>query len=597
MWNKFKWLMRGYSNHKLALSWLVVGTPAIAAIAMLQPLVLKYLFDVVKYGHGTLPSMLQPLGYVLAGFDLSPLAEALTIQLILAVVVLVVYNALQSTRAYMNQRLEWEFRQRAFVATTEKGPDFFNAFRTGDLVTRMTDDVAEKLAWFACSGIFRFYEALLIVVIGVTMMLSLDVRLTIYTVTPLPILIIIFMLTSSSLDKRFDNLQARISDLNSAMESCFSGTRVVKAYTREEAWRTKFASIIGARRKAEISTVRAWAAIDSLYMYIWQFGIALVVLIGGIMAAKGSITIGDFVAFTSYIFLLVFPMFDIGQFIVKGRQSAVSIGRLMEIHNYPPMVTNHNGSSAAIDFQRISFQHVSFSYAKDQPPALKKVDFEVNKGQTVALVGRVGSGKSTVINLLTRISDPTEGLIALDGRPLKSLSLDSYRDIIGYVPQEPVLFSDTIEGNVRFGVTSVTDERVAQVIKLAQLESQLERFPNGLQTRIGTRGLTISGGEKQRVAIARALARNPKILILDDCTSALDARTEERLWSALHEVMPDMTCFVVTHRAKTLRKADLILLFEDGQIVDRGMHDDLLGRSESYRELYSRSELQDEVEA
>ncbi len=214
----------------------------------------------------------------------------------------------------------------------------------------------------------------------------------------------------------------------------------------------------------------------------------------------------------------------------------------------------------------------------------------------MALVGRVGSGKSTVINLLTRLIDPTEGTIMLDDRPLKSLSLDNYRDIIGYVPQEPVLFSDTIEGNVRFGDSSITAERVAEVIKLAQLDSQLERFPSGLQTRIGTRGLTISGGEKQRVAIARALARDPKILILDDCTSALDARTEERLWSALHEVMPDMTCFVVTHRAKTLRKANKILLFDEGRIIDRGTHDDLLFRSDSYRELYSRSELEEAVE-
>ena len=596
MWNKFKWLMSGYSGYKLPFVWLLLGTPLIAAIYMTQPLVLKYLFDVITYGNGTLPWMLAPLGNWTASFGLSPIAQALVIQLIFAVVILLIYNTLQGTRAYMNMRLEWVYRQRAFDSTTAKGPDFFNKFRTGDLVTRMTDDVAEKLAWFACSGIFRFYEAVMIVTIGLIMMLSLNAQLTLYTVGPLPVLVVIFMLTSSALDRRFDNLQARISDLNNVMESCFSGTRVVKAYNREENWKQKFGKTIDARRKAEISTVRAWVAIESLYMYIWQFGIALVVLIGGVMAATAEITIGDFVAFTSYIFALVFPMFDIGQFVVKGRQSAVSIGRLMEVQNFPPMVTNHSGDTAPIDFNEISFDHVAFGYIKDQPLTLSDVSFKVSKGETVALVGKVGSGKSTIINLLTRVIDPVSGEITLDRRPLKSLSLDNYRDIIGYVPQEPVLFSDTIDGNVRFGEASVTDARVAEVIKLAQLDSQLERFPNGLQTRIGTRGLTISGGEKQRVAIARALARNPKILILDDCTSALDARTEERLWSALHEVMPDMTCFVVTHRAKTLRKANTILLFEDGKIIDRGTHDDLLFRSEAYRDLYSRSELEEAVE-
>lgn len=595
MWNKFKWLISGYRNHKLALTWLLVGTPLICAFYITEPLILKYIFDILSEGHGTLPAFLQPLANYLHGRGLSPLVGAVIIQIMYAVVIFVVYFSVQGTRAWMNTRLEWEFRQRAFDATTGKGPDFFNAYRTGDLVTRMTDDVAEKLSWFACSGIFRFYEAVLVVVLGVYHMLQLNVELTLYTVTPLPVLIVIFMLTSSALDRRFDRLQNRISDLNSLMEACFSGIRVVKAYSREPMWRRRFADTMGERRAAEISVVRAWAGIESLYMYIWQVGLVMVLLVGGAMTVDAEITVGDFVAFSTYVMFLVYPMFDIGQFVVKSRQSAVSIGRLMEIQNFAPMVTNHGPQRAPIAFERMRFEDVSFRFGANGHHALQNVSFEVERGDTVALVGRVGSGKSTLIQLLMRVIDPTEGRILLDDQPLRNLSLDDYRDIIGYVPQEPILFSDTIEGNIRFGEDAVASERVAEVVALSQLQEQMQRFPHGLQTRIGTRGLTISGGEKQRVAIARALARDPRILILDDCTSALDARTEERLWAALHEVMPDMTCFVVTHRTKTLRKADLILLLDEGRIVDSGTHDELIDRSHAYRELYSRSELEEEV--
>jgi ATP-binding cassette subfamily B protein len=495
----------------------------------------------------------------------------------------------------MNARLEWVYRQRAFNATTKMGPDFFNKFRTGDLVTRMTDDVAEKLSWFACSGIFRFYEALCLVVFGVALMLTINVKLTLFSVVTLPALIVIFFKTSSMLDKRFENLQTRISNLLNLIESCFSGIRVVKAYNRQSMWRTKFTQNIAERRLAEIDAAKGMARIESLYSSIWQIGMSIVVLIGGAMAISGTVSTGDIVALMSYVFMLTFPMFDIGQFLVKGRQSAVSIQRLMEIENFPPAVKNGNHTNVDVDFSQIEFQGVSFNYDSNGRAAVHDVDFAVKKGQTVALVGKIGSGKSTIINLLTRIVDPTTGDITVDGSPLKSLPLDAYREIIGYVPQEPILFSDTIEGNIRFGDPDVNNGRIDELVRLAQLEAQMEHFPKGLQTMIGARGLTISGGEKQRVAIARALARQPKILILDDCTSALDARTEERLWDALHEVMPDMTCFVVTHRTKTLRKADKILLFDDGAVVDRGTHDELIARSDTYRDLYSRSELEEQV--
>lgn len=595
MWKKIIWLFEGYRRYKYVLSVLVFVTPIYALIYMAQPLVMRYVIDVIEQGHASLPIWLSFLEHWTHSWGYDQTVGAVVSLVLFAFATFIVYIYLQNHRAWMNSRLEWSYRQRTFDATTQMGPDFFNHFRSGDLVTRMTDDVAEKLSWFACSGIFRFYEAVCLVIFGVIMMLSLNTRLTLYAVLPLPILIVIFSKTSALLDKRFDYLQTRISNFNNLMESCFSGIRVVKAYNRQDLWKNKFRTTIADRRKAEIDAVKAMAGIESLYGPIWQVGIIIVLVVGGGMVIKGAISYGDLVAFFFYVTMLTFPMFDIGQFLVKGRQSAVSIGRLMEVENFPPMVRDGNHSEAEVRFNEIKFDRVSFKFSGGDRKLVDSVTFNVCKGETVALVGKVGSGKSTILNLLTRVVDPSGGEIRLDHESLKEIPLYRYRETIGYVPQEPILFSESIEDNIRFGDTRIPPERIDEVIQLSQLESQLVRFPKGLQTRIGSRGMTISGGEKQRVAIARALVRDPKILILDDCTSALDARTEEKLWDALHEVMPEMTCFVVTHRTKTLRKVDKILLFDEGHLIDCGKHDELMARAPIYRELYSRRELEEEV--
>jgi ATP-binding cassette subfamily B protein len=478
------------------------------------------------------------------------------------------------------------------------GPDFFNRFRTGDLVTRLTDDVAEKLSWFACSGIWRFYEAICLVGFGLVMMISLSGTLTIFTAGILPVLILVYIAFTSLLDKRFADLQKRISDVNNVMESCFSGIRVVKAYNRQGFWRRKFALIMKTRRLAEIRAVRTWVGVYQLWISVPFLGIVALLAAGGyLVIVEQSITTGVFVAFDGLVFFLTFPMFSIGDFVVRGRQAAVSVGRLMEIETHPPMVPNGEHNGKEVRFDELRFENVSFTFQGVERNLVAKVNLTVARGETIALVGKVGSGKSWLVNLLTRLVDPSEGDIYLDGRALKDIPLASYRDEIGYVPQEPVLFSGTIEENIRFGKQEVTSEKIEEVVHLSQLRELIADSEKGLKTRIGTRGINISGGEKQRLSIARALVREPKILLLDDCTSALDADTEERLWDALHNVMPDMTCFVVTHRTKTLKRADRILLFDDGRIIDSGTHADLVDRSAQYRELYSRSELTEQVGA
>ncbi len=596
MREKIIWFWEYYRQYRYVLLILILFTPLQAALQVTIPRLIEFAVDYVKSGtvsENVVARWLIALG---DGYGLSAAATlALTVALV-ALISSVLYAFVQGHRTWMNCRFEWHFRQQAFENVTTKGPDFFAKFRTGDLVTRMTDDVAEKLSWFACSGIFRFYEAMLFVVFTVVMMLTIDPWLTLWAAGPLPILILVFFNSSTLLDKRYDHLQTRISRFNDVMEACYSGIRVIKAYVREQAQKTRFAQAAEDRRKAEIDTIKVMSVVESMYGYVWQFGIVIVLLAGGYMVIQSQLSLGKLVAFVYYVVYLVFPMFDIGQFLVKSRQSAVSIDRLVELEKMPPMVVDSgprrgNGSIKG----RLTFEKVSFGFPNSERRILSDVSFEVESGQTVALVGRVGSGKSWLVNLIPRLVDPSGGVIKLDGHDLRQFKLEDLRANIGYVPQEPVLFSDTVRNNIRFGREEISDSVMEWAIEVAQLKNEIATFPKGLETAIGTRGMSISGGQKQRLALARALVGKPKILILDDCTSALDSRTEAALWERLHEVMPEMTAVLITHRPDTLERADMIHVLDNGQVVESGRHYDLMARGGHYARIYKRYQLEEEV--
>lgn len=558
MLDKIKWFWSYYRKYRYVLAVLIFLTPIQASLQVTVPRLIEFMVDYVKTGQVTETAAIWLMG-IGAGLGLST-AMTFTLSIILVgMFASSLYAFVQGHRAWMNIRLEWLFRQKAFDNITTKGPDFFNKFRTGDLVTRMTDDVAEKLSWFACSGIFRLYEAMLMVTFGLTMMVLIDPWLTMITAGPLPILIFIFFKSATILDKRYDHLQKQISILNDTMEACFYGIRVVKAYVKETAQKKKFDKAAFDRKDAEISQIKVTTVVHSLYEYIWQFGIIIVLLAGGYIAINGHLSSGRLIAFVYYVVWLVFPMFDIGQFLVKSRQSAVSIDRLMELEKMPAMVQNDgtmslNGNSKG----GLKLENVTFTFPEIQRNIIDGISLEIKPGSTIALVGRVGSGKSWLINLIPRLVDPTGGTIKLNGVELHKYRLEDLRRFVGYVPQEPVLFSDTIRNNILFGRTGISDELLNWAIEISQLKNEIAQFPKGLDTEIGTRGMSISGGQKQRVALARALVGKPEILVLDDCTSALDSRTEEALWDQLHKVMPKMTAILITHRPDTLEKADMI---------------------------------------
>jgi ATP-binding cassette subfamily B multidrug efflux pump len=593
-----KWFWGYYRNHKRALAVLLTVSFLSSGLLVIQPILLKNIFDLLKSG-ATKPTSLGFLNTWIEAMGAGTITNYVLMLILFGLAGFFVRTFLIGHRAYLNIRLEWEFRQRAFTGVTEKGPDFFNRFNTGDLVTRMTDDVSEnKLAWFACSGIFRCYESLTLIAFSLVMMLSINPVLTAWTAGPLPILILIYMRSSSLLHRRFDFLQRKISAVNDTMEACFSGIRVIKAYVRERDQKQRFDSAADNRRGAEVAAVRTHTIIESLWMYIWQLGIVIVLLAGGYYVIRGSLSIGEFIAFDSYVMFLVYPMFDVGNFLVRGMRATTSIKRLIELEAHAPMIDPETAAQGISTEPRgrVEFKDVVFSFPGQEKDILRDIAFAVEPGRRVALVGKVGSGKSWVVRLIPRLVDPTRGSVTIDDVDLRDYDIHTVRRHVGYVPQEPILFSDTVENNIRFGRDEIDQDAVAWSIEVSQLRDELDAFPQGIKTRIGVRGMSISGGQKQRLALARALVGKPRILILDDCTSALDAKTEAILWDRLHEVMPELTCFIVTHRTATLELADEIIMLDDGRIVERGRHDDLIRNEGLYYRLYQRIRLEEAVE-
>ena len=501
-----------------------------------------------------------------------------------------VYIVLQSVRSIMNSRIQWRARNRVFEHVSAMDAEFFRRWRTGDLVTRLTDDCSDKLSWFLCSGVFRTVEASLVVLACIIAMATIDWRLTLWVVLPLPLLIVGQALAQGALERRYAAVQAAISGINDELSATFGGIRIVQASGLGAQARARFVVQAEGQRRAEVRTALVQQVVGLMYGYGWQIAVVALLIAGGNHVIRGDLSLGAFVAFEGFVMTLIWPMFDVGMFLSRYKQTFVTLGRLDELlaESTPPPAVG----SASLTGNTLALRGASVQ-TPDGATLLHDVSVSAAPGDLVAVVGAVGAGKSTLMEVLSG-TRPAPGALTVGGEPVEDLDRAALLAAVGYVPQDPVLVSTTLRENILLG-REVDAEDLDRALHVSRLEQDLPAFPQGLDTPVGERGVTLSGGQQQRVGLARALVGQPGILLLDDATAALDADTEAAFWAALDDVLPDVTAVVVTHRVATIQRADRVLVLEEGRAVQVGSHDELVQADGPFRRIYGRYAASEQV--
>ncbi len=504
-----------------------------------------------------------------------------------------VYVALQALRTIMNCRIQWRARNRVFEHVSQLDQDFYRRWRAGDLVTRLTDDCSDKLSWFLCSGVFRALEASLVIVACLIAMASIDPVLTLWVVIPLPILIIGQAGAQSALEVRYAEVQRAISGINDELSATFGGIRIVQACGLAPTARARFVAQAEAQRKAEVRTALFQQLIGLMYGYGWQVAVVALLIAGGTHVIDGRLSLGEFVAFEGFVMTLIWPMFDMGMFVSRYKQTFVTLGRLDELlaEPLPPPAV---GTALATD-SRVAVCDGAV-VAGDGTELLAGVDLALQPGELLAVVGAVGSGKSTLMELLAGARVPSAGSVQIGGVPVAELQTAALRRSVGYVPQDPILISATLRENILLG-REPSEDALLRALQVSRLSQDLDALSDGLDTVVGERGVTLSGGQQQRVGLARALVGAPWILLLDDATAALDADTEAAFWSQLEAVLPDVTAVVVTHRVATIQRADRVLVLEGGRVVQLGAHAELAAAEGPFRRIYGGYAAREQVGA
>lgn len=503
----------------------------------------------------------------------------------------VLYLVLQGARSVMNSKLQWRARRRVFQHLSQLDAEFYQRWRSGDLVTRLTDDAGEKLSWFLCSGVFRTVEAVLIVLVCLGAMALIDPGLTLWVVLPLPLLIFGQAATQGALGRRYREVQQSISHINDELTTTFAGIRIVQACRLQTAAIDRFEAQAAKQMKAEVRVSMFQQIVYLMYGFGWQAAVVALLLAGGSHVIDGQITLGQFVAFEGFVMTLVWPMFDVGTFVSKFKQIVVALDRLQDLVDEPP--PDRVGGSEPLSIPSLELRDVT-STAADETVLLGHVNVIAESGETLAIVGAIGSGKSVLMELLAGIRVPHSGQVLFGGAPAESLHSDQRHRKIGYVPQDPLLLSASIRENILLG-RDIDEADVQHALEVSRLRQDLPVFPDGLDTEVGERGVTLSGGQQQRVALARALVGRPAILLLDDATAALDADTEAAFWEQLEAVLPELTVVVVTHRVATIQQADRVIVLEDGEVAQAGTHRQLIECDGPYRRIYGGFEALDRL--
>ena len=501
----------------------------------------------------------------------------------------------QRNRAYMNMKLEWEFRKKVFDHIIRLDANFYHRYTTGDLVTRLADDISNKISWFACSGVFRFIQSVFTLIAVVSTMLYLNPVLTFWVLSPVPLILIFSIKAGHALVNRYNALQQSITALYDFLETCFTGIRLIKANAKESAQETFFSAKTSVQMEAEISTARLQMVFSYFFHYAGFFSVVLLYVAGGMMVINGRSTLGELIAFQFYSGMIIGPLMDISGFFIAGNRAGVSIRRIDELLNLRSSIRQPSGGRQLEPVRELEFSKTALKDPKGDDFLLKDISFKALRGQRVALVGKIGCGKSTLLAMALRLNEHDSGDIRFNGHDIRTLDLARLRERMGYTAQEASIFTGTLRENIVMDRPGVTAEMIDKALEIAQLKQDIHKFPKGLETSVGTRGFSISGGQKQRLAVARAVLTAPDILLLDDATSAMDAQTEESFWKAFRKELPDTICLAVTHRARTIETSDQILAMSEGRIAERGTHAELIALNGIYKQIYERTRLEEEL--
>jgi ATP-binding cassette, subfamily B, multidrug efflux pump len=495
----------------------------------------------------------------------------------------------------ISRDIEYDLRNDLFRHLMRLSPRYYTETRTGDLMSKLTNDL-NAVRNLVGPGIMYSANTVVIGVLTIGLMLHLDWRLTLLALAPLPLASVAVKIFGQQIHDRFEKIQAMYSVLTEKVRENLAGVRVVRAFLQEDSEEARFDGMnqeFVEKNKGLIWISSClWPALGLLF----AAAVLLIMLVGGHHVIAGTITVGTFVAFNFYLYMLIFPIIALGFVTNMVQRGLASLARLWLIFGAQPDIDDGEVPEHPVAELRgeIEFRNLRFSY--NGTDILKNVSLRIPAGKTVAIVGATGSGKTTLVNLVPRLYDAPPGSVLIDGVPIREIPLEVLRRHIGFVPQETFLFSNTIRENIKFGAPDAADSAAERAADISNILPEIQGFPKGFDTMVGERGLTLSGGQKQRTAISRAVIRDPRILILDDALSSVDTYTEEKILRQLTQVMSGRTTLLISHRVSTIRNADEIVVLHDGEIAERGTHEELLAMNGHYTELYNKQLIEEELE-
>ncbi|MDG1871012.1 MAG: ABC transporter ATP-binding protein [Flavobacterium sp.] len=492
---------------------------------------------------------------------------------------------MRQTLIVMSRHIEFDLKNEVFRQYENLSQNFYKQSRTGDLMNRISEDVS-KVRMYVGPAVMYSINTIIRFAIVIIYMYNVSPRLTAYTLLPLPLLSYGIFKLSTEINKRSTIFQQYLSKVSSFSQEIFSGLRVIKAYSLEQQHSNNMVNLANESKSKSLNLAKVQSLFGPLMLALIGISNLVVIYFGGLMYIDGTIqSIGTIAEFILYVNMLTWPVASLGWVSSMVQEAEASQKRLNEFLKIQPEIQNNNTEHSIIE-GAISFNDVSFTYADTNITALKNISFTVQKGETLAILGKTGSGKSSILSLISRLYDVTDGVINIDGKSIQSLNLNDLRNNIGIVPQDAFLFSDSIKNNIKFGKEDATDEEVMAAAKSAVVHNNIMGFNKKYDTVLGERGITLSGGQKQRVSIARAIIKNPPILLFDDCLSAVDTETEETILNNLFEICKDKTTIIVSHRVSSAKNANKIIILEDGKIIQQGTHNQLLNEEGYYASLY-----------